>query len=123
MRNSDSTKREEVSRKFYASVEECAKRAGVKIGIAEQFDYGGKSFRPECITSIRDAANKLGYLHGDIISYAGHDAYNVATIAPAGMNFTPNKNVLHNRYEYCDYVMAIPSVNMLLHATLARANR
>jgi N-carbamoyl-L-amino-acid hydrolase len=123
MRNPNATKLKEMTRKFHASIVECAEKAGVKIEVAEQFDFGGKSFHSECVTSIRDAAHKLGYLHRDIISYAGHDAYNLATIAPAGMIFAPNKNVSHSRHEDCDYDMTISSVNVLLHATLARANR
>jgi beta-ureidopropionase / N-carbamoyl-L-amino-acid hydrolase len=60
----------------------------------------------------------------DIRSQAGHDAYNMAKIAPACMIFTPCKDgISHNEAEEIELSETLPGVDLLLHAVVARANR
>ena len=73
---------------------------------------------------IRQAAAELGHATMDIKSEAGHDSYNIATICPAAMIFTPCKDgISHNEAEDTTLQDTMPGANVLLHAVLARANR
>ena len=45
-------------------------------------------------------------------------------VAPTAMIFTPCKDgITHNENEHIELDYTLPSVNVLLHAVLARANR
>lgn len=52
------------------------------------------------VGAVRDAAEGLGLSHRDIHSGAGHDACNLALLAPTGMIFVPCENgISHNENE------------------------
>jgi N-carbamoyl-L-amino-acid hydrolase len=60
----------------------------------------GVQFDDECIGAVRSAAQQLGYSYRDIVSGAGHDACNVAGVAPTSMIFVPCEGGLsHNEAE------------------------
>ena len=85
---------------------------------------GSEQFDPGCIRLIREAAERLGVAHRDILSQAGHDAYYVSRVAPTAMIFTPCRDgVSHNEAEHAELDTTVPGVNVLLHAVLARADR
>ncbi len=55
---------------------------------------------------------------------AGHDAYNMTHVCPTGLLFCPCEDgITHNEAEHLTRETATPSVNVLLHAVLARADR
>ena len=59
-----------------------------------------------------------------MLSQAGHDAYNMAKICPTVLLFSPCKDgITHNEAEHIELDYTIPSVNVLLNAVVARANR
>ncbi len=107
-----------------AAMEGCARRAGVQMQVAGEWQFGSERFDPGCIRLIREAAQRLGVPHRDILSQAGHDAYYISRIAPTAMIFTPCRDgISHNEAEHADRDTTVPGVNVLLHAVLARANR
>jgi len=107
-----------------AAMPDCAKRANVEMTIAGEWRFGSERFDPGCIRLIREAAQRLGVPHRDILSQAGHDAYYVSRVAPTAMIFTPCRDgISHNEAEHAEMDYTVPGVNVLLHAVLARANR
>ena len=46
-------------------------------------------FHPDCVASVRGAADTLGYAHMEVVSGAGHDAVYVHSVAPTAMIFVP----------------------------------
>ena len=79
-------------------------------------------FDAGCVGLVRDAARRLGLLHMDIVSGAGHDAVHVASVAPAAMIFVPCKDgISHNEIEDARPEHLEAGANVLLHAVLARA--
>ena len=107
-----------------AAIPDCAKRANVEMRIAGEWQFGSEHFDPGCIRLIREAAQRLGVPHRDLLSQAGHDAYYMSRIAPTAMIFTPCRDgISHNEAEHADRDTTVPGVNVLLHAVLARANR
>lgn len=56
---------------------------------------------PELIERLVEAVEDSGYDYRQMLSGAGHDAMNVATVAPTGMLFVPSKNgISHSPMEY-----------------------
>ena len=101
-----------------------ARRSRCSIEIAERWGFGGLKFDPGLITLLREAAADLGHATMDIQSEAGHDAYNMASVCPTAMIFTPCKDgISHNEKEDMTRDQALPGTNVLLRAALARASR
>lgn len=81
------------------------------------------AFDAGCVAAVRGAAEKCDYGHRDIVSGAGHDACNIARIAPAAMIFCPCVDgISHTEAELIRPEWAEAGANVLLHATLDRAN-
>lgn len=109
---------------FDAALAQAAARAQVRMEIAETWRFGELTFDPDCIGLIRGAAQELKIPMIEMLSQAGHDAYNMARICPTAMIFAPcDKGISHNEAEHMAPEDAYPGVNVLLHAVLARANR
>ena len=107
-----------------AAMADCGRRAGVEMRVASEWQFGNERFDPGCVRLVREAAERLGVPHRDILSQAGHDAYYIARIAPTAMIFTPCRDgISHNEAEHAERDATVPGVNVLLHAALARANR
>jgi beta-ureidopropionase / N-carbamoyl-L-amino-acid hydrolase len=107
-----------------AAMDGCAQRANVQMRVAGEWQFGSERFDPGCIRVVREAAQRLGVPHRDILSQAGHDAYYISRIAPTAMIFTPCRDgISHNEAEHADRDTTVPGVNVLLHAVLDRANR
>lgn len=82
----------------------------------------GVSFDSRCIDAVRQSVTSLGYSYRDIVSGAGHDACNVAAVAPTSMIFVPCEGGLsHNEAEAITRQQAETGANVLLHAMLERA--
>lgn len=101
-----------------------AKRRGLEIAIERVMEKPPVQFAPEIVDTVRAAARDLGYDSIDMLSGAGHDAMNVARVAPAGMIFVPCKDGLsHNEAESAEPAHLAAGAQVLLQALLARANR
>ena len=58
------------------------------------------TFDEGCVTAVRDAAERLGYTHRNIVSGAGHDACWINRVAPTAMVMCPCVDGLsHNEAE------------------------
>ncbi len=124
MRHPDPAVAAEMDADYQALLDDVRKRANVEIEVVDQWAFGSTSFDPDCISLLRDAATVLGHDQMDILSQAGHDAFNVARVAPTAMIFCPCKDgVTHNEAEDCALEDVTPSVDVLMHAVLARADR
>ncbi|MDP6705352.1 MAG: Zn-dependent hydrolase [Alphaproteobacteria bacterium] len=107
-----------------AAIESSAEKGNVDIEIAETWRFGDERFDPTCVQHLRDAADSLGIPYQDMQSQAGHDAYNMTHVCPTALLFCPCEDgITHNEAENVARENAAPSVNVLLHAVLARADR
>lgn len=80
-------------------------------------------FHEDCVASVRQAAQLLGYAHMEVVSGAGHDAVYVNQVAPTGMIFVPCKDgISHNEIEDAKPEHLAAGANVLLHAMLERAS-
>jgi N-carbamoyl-L-amino-acid hydrolase len=124
VRHAEKPVAEQMLAEVKAAIPDCARRANVEMRMASEWQFGNETFDPGCVRLIREAAQRLGVPHRDILSQAGHDAYYVSRIAPTAMIFTPCRDgISHNEAEHAEEDYTVPGVNVLLEAVLARANR
>ena len=80
------------------------------------------AFAPELVESVRDAAERLGLTHRDIVSGAAHDAVYLSRVAPAAMIFVPCEGgISHNEIESAKAEHLAAGCSVLLDAVAARA--
>ena len=96
------------------------------IGVSFECEIVGQFDPPEfdhgCVMAIRDAAERLGYSHMDIISGAGHDACWVNRVAPTAMVMCPCVDGLsHNEAEDISKEWAAAGADVLFHAVVETA--
>ncbi len=71
------------------------------------------------MSAIERGAAALGLSHERMLSFAGHDTQNMATIAPAAMYFVPSvKGISHNPKELTRDVDCVNGANLMLHTLL-----
>ncbi|MGO4452342.1 Zn-dependent hydrolase [Phyllobacterium sp. TAF24] len=99
-----------------------AKELGLEIEIEEAGHFDPVTFDEGCVTAVRNAAERLGYSHRNIISGAGHDACWVNRVAPTAMVMCPCVGGLsHNEDEEISKEWAAAGADVLLHAVLETA--
>ena len=106
------------------ALRDCARRSRCVIEIGERWGFGGLSFDAGLVATIRASAARRGHATMDLRSEAGHDAYNMATVCPTAMIFTPCRDgISHNEAEDMTPEQALPACNVLLDVALERASR
>jgi N-carbamoyl-L-amino-acid hydrolase len=82
----------------------------------------GVAFDPACIAAVRHAAAALGCEAMEIVSGAGHDSCNTASVVPTSMIFIPCAGGLsHNEAESAAPADLETGANVLMHAMLSLA--
>lgn len=88
--------------------------------IVGQFDP--PAFDVGCVSAVRNAAERLGYSHMDIVSGAGHDACWINDVAPTAMVMCPCVDGLsHNEAEEISKDWATAGADVLFHAVVETA--
>ena len=88
--------------------------------IVGQFDP--PAFDEGCVSAVRNAAERLGYSHMDIVSGAGHDACWINDLYPTAMVMCPCVDGLsHNEAEEISKEWAAAGADVLCHAVLETA--
>lgn len=95
---------------------------GVDCSVEAVGHFDPVTFDPILVDRVRNAADKLGYSHMNIISGAGHDACWAARVAPATMVMCPCVGGLsHNEAEDISKEWAVAGADVLFHAVLETA--
>ena len=106
-----------------AGVARIASQSRLEHQLEQIFQVDCVHFDPGCVTSVRRAAQQLGYVTRDIVSGAGHDACYMARVAPTAMIFVPCiGGISHNEIEDAKPEWISAGANVLLRAMLAKAN-
>jgi N-carbamoyl-L-amino-acid hydrolase len=103
-----------------------ARRICEAMGLSVEFEKVGGfdpvEFDAGCVSAIRDAAERLGYSHMNLISGAGHDACWINRVAPTAMVMCPCVDGLsHNEAEAITKDWAKAGADVLLHAVVETA--
>ncbi len=108
--------------RFEREAKEIAADLGIGIEIEVSGHFDPVTFDEGCVKAIRDAAERLGYSHRNIVSGAGHDACWVNRLAPTAMIMCPCVDGLsHNEDEEITKDWAGAGADVLLHAVLETA--
>ncbi|MDA0570576.1 Zn-dependent hydrolase [Burkholderia gladioli] len=95
---------------------------GLDTALEQIFYYKPVAFDAACVQAVREAAERFGYPHREIVSGAGHDACYLAQVAPTSMVFVPCVDgISHNEIEDARPEWIEAGANVLLHAMLSRA--
>jgi N-carbamoyl-L-amino-acid hydrolase len=98
-------------------------RQGLEGSMRCLWEAPGVVFDPDCIAAVREAAAALGCDAMEIVSGAGHDSCNTASVVPTSMIFIPCAGGLsHNEAESAAPADLENGANVLMHAMLSRAN-
>ncbi len=101
---------------------EVAEQLGLKISFEQVGAFDPVKFDPDCVSRIRNAAERLGYSHMNLVSGAGHDAFWMNRVAPTAMIMCPCIDGLsHNEAEEIKPEWAAASANVLFHAVVETA--
>jgi len=95
---------------------------GLELEIEEILYSPPVTFDADCVAAVADAAAATGHASMQIVSGAGHDACNIAAVAPAAMIFIPCVDgISHNEIEHASQADCTAGCEVLLHAVLAKA--
>ena len=95
---------------------------GLGFEIEQVSGFDPVEFDKDCVTSVRNAAERLGYSHRDLVSGAGHDACWINKVAPTAMVMCPCVDGLsHNEAEEISPEWAAAGTNVLFHAVVETA--
>jgi N-carbamoyl-L-amino-acid hydrolase len=116
----------EVIAAMEAELRERAKIIAEEIGLTMEIEQAGAfdpvKFDETCVKAVRDAAERLGYKHRDLVSGAGHDACWINRVAPTSMVMCPCVDGLsHNEDEEISPEWATAGANVLYHAVVETA--
>ncbi|WP_029058266.1 Zn-dependent hydrolase [Stappia stellulata] len=107
---------------FEARAPKIAEELGLAVEIEAVGHFDPVTFDETCVKAVRNAAERLGYSHRDIISGAGHDACWINRVAPTSMIMCPCVDGLsHNEAEEISKDWATAGADVLLHAVLDAA--
>jgi N-carbamoyl-L-amino-acid hydrolase len=95
---------------------------GMEIEFEKVGGFDPVTFDEGCVGAVRDAAERLGYSHMNLISGAGHDACWINRVAPTAMVMCPCVGGLsHNEAEEISPQWATAGTDVLFHAVLETA--
>ncbi len=94
----------------------------IKFEVEQVGHFDPVTFDENCVRAVREAAERLGYTHRNIVSGAGHDACWVNRVAPAAMVMCPCVDGLsHNEAEEISKEWAAAGTDVLFHAVVETA--
>ncbi|AXI56060.1 Zn-dependent hydrolase [Sulfitobacter sp. JL08] len=95
---------------------------GLGIEMEKVGGFDPVTFDDTCVTAVRNAAERLGYSHMNLISGAGHDACWINQVSPTAMVMCPCVDGLsHNEAEEISKDWATAGADVLMHAVVETA--
>ena len=121
-RSPDQAKLDGMRARLEAEAPAITDELGLGISIEPVGHFDPVTFDPGLVRVVRDAAERLGYSHMDIVSGAGHDACWINRVAPTVMIMCPCVDGLsHNEAEEISPEWAAAGTDVLLHSVLETA--
>ena len=113
---------DDMEKRLHEGAKEICNNLDLELEIEKVGHFDPVTFDEGCVSTIRRAAERLGYSHRDIISGAGHDACWINKVAPTAMVMCPCVDGLsHNEAEDISQDWAVAGSNVLFHAVLETA--
>lgn len=113
---------EDMEVRFADGAKRIAEEMGLGVELEKVGGFDPVTFDENCVTAVRNAAERLGYSHRNIISGAGHDACWINRTTPTAMVMCPCVDGLsHNEAEDISKEWATAGADVLLHAVVETA--
>ncbi len=113
---------EDMEARLRVEAQKIADDMGMTVEFEKVGGFDPVAFDAGCVSAIRDAAERLGYSHMNLISGAGHDACWINRVAPTAMVMCPCVDGLsHNEAEEISREWAQAGADVLMHAVLETA--
>jgi N-carbamoyl-L-amino-acid hydrolase len=112
----------DMENRLRVAAEDIVNEMGLNVEFEKVGGFDPVTFDAGCVAAVRDAAERLGYSHTDIISGAGHDACWINRVAPTAMVMCPCVDGLsHNEAEEISKDWAAAGTDVLFHAVVETA--
>jgi N-carbamoyl-L-amino-acid hydrolase len=113
---------QDMERRLAEGARKICDEMGLGLEMEKVGGFDPVKFDEGCAKAVRDAAERLGYSHRNIISGAGHDACWVSRVAPTAMVMCPCVDGLsHNEAEEISKDWARAGADVLFHAVVETA--
>jgi N-carbamoyl-L-amino-acid hydrolase len=121
-RSPDKAVMDEMERELKDGATKIAEEIGLGIEMENVGHFDPVTFDEGCVTAVRNAAERLGLSHRNLVSGAGHDACWINRVAPTSMVMCPCVDGLsHNEDEDISLEWATAGANVLFHAVVETA--
>ncbi len=121
-RSPDQAKLDGMKARLESEAPKVAADLGLGIEIEPVGHFDPVTFDEGCVSAVRNAAERLGYSHMNLISGAGHDACWINRVAPTAMIMCPCVDGLsHNEAEEISPEWAARGTDVMFHAVLETA--
>ena len=105
-----------------AAATEICEAMGLEVAFEKAGGFDPVEFDESCVEAVRNAAERLGYSHMNIVSGAGHGACWINRVAPTAMVMCPCVGGLsHNEAEEISRDWAAAGTDVLMHAVVETA--
>ncbi|TFH34381.1 MAG: Zn-dependent hydrolase [Dehalococcoidia bacterium] len=119
LRHSDKSLLHRMDDELGALVDKIAAGSETVVSLKKFWTVEPMDFDSKCVAAVRTAAQQFGYSHMDIVTGPGHDALQVARVAPTAMIFIPCEHgISHNEAENVKPEHVTAGANVLLNAVL-----
>jgi N-carbamoyl-L-amino-acid hydrolase len=113
---------EDMEQRLAKAAQEICDAMELELEMEKVGGFDPVAFDAGCVGAVRNAAERLGYSHTDLISGAGHDACWINRVAPTAMVMCPCVDGLsHNEAEEISPEWAAAGANVLFHAVVETA--
>jgi N-carbamoyl-L-amino-acid hydrolase len=122
LRHPDEEILDSIAHEWQVACDDVTKRFGVQVHSTEVQRFEPTPFDLDLVAAVAAAAQRRKQPAMKMVTGAGHDAVNIAAIAPTAMIFVPCKDgVSHNEIEDAEPAHLEAGCNVLLDAMLERA--
>lgn len=112
----------DMEQRLAAGAGKICEEMGLGLEMEKVGGFDPVEFDANCVKAVRDAAERLGYSHRNIVSGAGHDACWINRVAPTAMVMCPCVDGLsHNEAEEISKEWARAGADVLFHAVVETA--
>ena len=113
---------DDMEKRLRTGANKICEEMGLEVSFEKVGGFDPVTFDEKCVSSIRNAAERMGYSHMNIISGAGHDACWINGVAPSAMVMCPCVDGLsHNEAEDISKEWAVAGADVLMHAVIETA--
>ena len=113
---------EDMEKRLAIGTKKICDAMGLEVELEKVGGFDPVEFDKTCVTAVRDAAERLGYSHRNLVSGAGHDACWINRCAPTAMVMCPCVDGLsHNEAEEISKEWSTAGAEVLFHAVVETA--